>query len=81
MYATDDGCVLLGFLSASSLGLGCCVVGSEEKVNQSQLYEREMMLQPSLSFFPSFFFSFSPSKVGSKISSECTIMYVWVIVD
>lgn len=34
---------------------GCCV-GSEEKVYQSQLYEREMMLQPSLSFFPSFFF-------------------------
>lgn len=57
---------------------GCCV-GSEEKVYQSQLYEREMMLQPSLSFFPSFFFPFSSRKVGSKISSECTIMYVWVI--
>lgn len=59
---------------------GCCV-GSEEKVNQSQLYEREMMLQPSLSFFflRFFFLSFSPRKVGSKISSECTIMYVWVI--
>lgn len=57
---------------------GCCV-GSEEKVNQSQLYEREMMLQPSLSFFFLRFFSFSPIKVGSKISSECTIMYVWVI--
>lgn len=58
-----------------------CCVGSEEKVYQSQLYEREMMLQPSLSFLflRFFFFSFSPRKVGSKISSECTIMYVWVI--
>lgn len=70
---------VVGFLSASSLGLGCCV-GSEEGVNQSQLYEREMMLQPSLSFF-SLRIVFSPKKVGSKISSECTIMYFWVIVD
>lgn len=42
---------------------GCCV-GSEEKVYQSQLYEREMMLQPSLSFFFSFVFFFFLSKEG-----------------
>lgn len=79
MLPTTGVCVV-GFLSASSLGLGCCV-GSEERVNQSQLHEREMMLQPSLSFPLRFFYSFSPRKVGSKISSECTIMYSWVIVD
>lgn len=58
---------------------GCCV-GSKEKVYQSQLYEkRDDVTAFSLFFFPSFCFSFSPRKVGSKISSECTIMYVWVI--
>lgn len=57
MYATDDGCVLLGFSLRRLLVSGCCV-GSEEKVNQSQLYERETMLQPSLSFFSSFFLFF-----------------------
>lgn len=56
MLPTTGVCVV-GSLSASSLGSGCCV-GSEERVNQSQLYEREMMLQPSLSFFLRFFLFF-----------------------
>lgn len=53
-----------GFSLRRLLVSGCCV-GSEEKVYQSQLYEREMMLQPSLSFFfLRFFFSFFLSKEG-----------------